>query len=188
MKYLEPFNTYIDMEKMKLIPEGERVERKLSDMAGMYQDRQAVQKLLEEDPVIYEFSTVQVPEDAGNLLHCISVIYPGKVGNEYYMTKGHFHEKIDTAEIYLTLKGEGLLVMESAEGDTSVIEMKEGMISYIPPYWAHRTVNTGNEPFMFFGVYRGDAGHNYGTIEEKSMKKIVVEKDGEVSVEDNPDY
>ncbi len=188
MKYLEPFNTYIDMDKMRLQPEGNVIKRKLSDMSEMYHDQNAVRELLGKDPIIYEFSTVQVPEDAGNLLHCISVINPGKVGEEYYMTKGHFHEEIDTAEIYLTLKGEGLLVMESPEGDTSVIEMKEGIISYIPPYWAHRTINTGDEPFMFFGAYRGDAGHNYGTIEDKSMAKIVIERDGQVSVEDNPNY
>jgi glucose-6-phosphate isomerase len=188
MKYIEPFNTYFDMESFKLVPEGERIVRRLSDMADMYQDQEAVQEKLKEDPVIYEFTTVEVPEDAGNLLHCISIVYPGKIGNEYYMTKGHFHEEIDTAEIYFTVKGQGQLVMETPDGDTSVIEMKEGMISYIPPYWAHRTVNTGDEPFVFFGVYRADAGHNYGTIEEKGMAKLVMERNGQLSIEDNPNY
>ena len=30
------------------------------------------------------------PEVAGELLHGVSVIHPGVVGNEFFMTKGHF--------------------------------------------------------------------------------------------------
>jgi len=188
MEYLEPFNSYIDMENWKLEPEGEGIIRKLSDMDDMYYDQEAAKESLEEDPIIYEFYTVKVPETASNLLHCISTINPGKIGDEYFMTKGHFHEVEDTAEIYLTLSGEGQMVMETPEGEASVIEMKKGSISYIPPYWAHRTVNTGDKPLVFFAVYRGDAGHDYGSIEEKSMAKIVVEEGGEVSIKDNPNY
>lgn len=188
VKYIEPINTCIDLKNNRLVPEGEKMVRRLSDMAEMYQDKNAVEKILKENPVIYEFSTVMVPEDASNLLHCISIVYPGKIGNEYYMTKGHFHEIIDTAEIYLTMKGQGQLILETPDGDTNVLEMKEGMISYIPPRWAHRTVNTGEEPFVFFGVYRADAGHNYGTIEEKGMAKLVMERNGELLIEDNPNY
>ncbi len=188
MKYLKPFNTYINLENWVLEPEGKRVVRKLSDMADMYQDQKAVKVELKNDPIIYEFYTVKVPEDAGNLLHCISIINPGKIGDEYYMTKGHFHEVKNTAEIYLTLAGEGQLVMETPDGDANVLEMKKGSISYIPPYWAHRTLNTGDESLVFFGIYRADAGHDYGTIENKSMAKIIVEEGGEIVVKDNPNY
>jgi len=157
-------------------------------MSDMYLDQVAAKKALTEDPLIYEFSTVEVPEEDGHLLHCISIIYPGKIGNEYFMTKGHFHEVENTAEIYLTLKGKGKLVMQTPSGECKVIEMKEGSVSYIPPYWAHRTVNIGEEPLLFFGVYRGDAGHNYGIIEKNGMKKIVQEKNNKVIITDNPKY
>lgn len=188
MEYFKPFNSYIDLEKMQLKPAGEVIVRKLSDMADMFYDQKAVKELLKEDPVIYKFYNVEIPEDEGHLQHCISIVFPGKIGKEFYMTKGHFHEIKDTAEIYLTIKGEGKLVMQTPDNDSMVIEMKEGSISYIPPFWAHRTVNTGDEPLVFFGVYRGDAGHNYGIIEEKGMAKLVLEKNGEVILEDNPDY
>jgi len=188
MNYNEPFNSYIDFNKFELKPEGKLIKRNLSNMADMYQDQKAVEEALEKDPLIYEFSTVEVPEKKGDLLHCISIVYPGKIGNEYYMTKGHFHEVEDTAEIYLTFQGEGKLVMQTPDNDSKVVEMKKGSISYIPPYWAHRTVNTGEEPLVFFGVYRGDAGHNYGIIEKNGMKDLVLEKDGEVVIETNPAY
>lgn len=178
MDYFKPFNSYIELEKMKLDPEGNSVIRKLSDMVDVFQDKEAVKEALKENPLIYKFYNVQIPEEKGHLQHCISIIFPGKIGNEYYMTKGHFHKIKDTAEIYLTLKGRGKLVMQTPDQESKVLEMKEGSISYIPPYWAHRTVNSGDKPLIFFGVYRGDGGHNYGIIEKKGMAIIVIEEEG----------
>jgi len=188
LNYFKPFNSYIELEKMKLNPEGELVIRKLSDMVAAFQDKEEVKKILKKDPIIYKFYNVQIPEEHGHLQHCISIIFPGKIGNEYYMTKGHFHKIKDTAEVYLTLKGSGKLVMQTPEQKSKVLDMQKGSISYIPPYWAHRTVNTGDEPLIFFGVYRGDAGHNYGIIEKKGMTTLVLEKNGEVVLEGNPHY
>ena len=35
---------------------------------------------------------------------------------------------------------------------------------YVPPYWAHRSINTGDEPLISLCIYSGDAGHDYGDI------------------------
>jgi len=178
LNYFEPFNSYIELEKMKLNPEGELIIRRLSDVVDMFQDKKAAREALKENPLIYKVYNVQIPEESGHLQHCISIVYPGKIGSEYYMTKGHFHKIKDTSEIYLTLKGRGKLVMQTPDQRSKVVEMKEGSISYIPPYWAHRTVNIGEEPLIFFGVYRGDAGHNYGIIEKGGFAIIVIEEEG----------
>ena len=70
----------------------EVTKRHLSQMAGMYQDQEAVKKILEkEDPVIYEFYELGCPERAGDLAFGTTMIHPGTIGDEYYMTKGHFH-------------------------------------------------------------------------------------------------
>ena len=47
--------------------------------------------------------------------------------------------------------------------------MRPGTVAYVAPCWAHRTVNTGSEPFVFLAVYHGDAGHDYGTIETEGF-------------------
>ena len=188
MNYFKPFNSYIELEKMKLNLEGELVIRKLSDMVAVFQDKEEVKKVLKKNPIIYKFYNVPIPEEKGHLQHCISIVFPGKIGNEYYMTKGHFHKRKDTAEIYLTLKGKGKLVMQTPDQKSKVLDMKEGSISYIPPYWAHRTVNISDEPLIFFGVYRGDAGHNYGIIEEKGMAVIIVEEGDKTVIKNNPAY
>ncbi len=185
MNYFEPFNSYIDLEEMKLNSEGELIIRKLSDMVDMFQNKKAAEEALKENPIIYKVYNVQIPEESGHLQHCISIVYPGKIGNEYYMTKGHFHKIKETSEIYLTLKGRGKLVMQTPDQKIRVLDMEERNISYIPPYWAHRTVNIGDEPLIFFGVYRGDAGHNYGIIEEKGMSVIIVEEGDKAVIKNN---
>ena len=100
----------------------------------------------------------------------------GKVGDEYFMTKGHFHTILDTGEVYYCLSGHGYMLLESPEGDWSLQEMTAGEAVYVPKRYAHRSINIGDTPLVTFFVFRGDAGHDYGTIETKGYRNLVVEK------------
>ena len=57
-----------------------------------------------------------------------------------------------------------------------------------PKRYAHRTVNTGNTPLITFFAFRGDAGHDYGTIETKGYRNMIVEKDGKAVTVPNPKW
>ncbi len=161
-------------------------KRYLSEMKEMYFDTRAVEKILENnDPLIYEFHELGCPERAGDLAFGTTIVYPGKVGKEYYMTKGHFHTVLDTAEVYYTLAGEGYMVMENPEGDTLEIPLSKNQAVYVPRRYAHRTVNTGNEPLLLFYTFAADAGHDYGTIETKGYHKLILEENGRAVVADN---
>jgi glucose-6-phosphate isomerase len=162
--------------------------RQLSNMQGQYLDQEAYARMLaEEDALLYQVYELKRPELSGELLHGISIVHPGKVGDEYYMTKGHFHTVIDTAEVYYILSGEGYMVMETPEGDWSVVELRPGRVLYVLPRWAHRSVNTSqSEDLVMFFVYPGHAGHDYGTIETQGFRKLVVERDGQPAIVDNP--
>ena len=162
--------------------------RRLSAMAGQYADERAFERMLAEDDVtLYEVYELKRPEVAGELLHGISIVHPGKVGDEFFMTKGHFHTVLETGEIYYCLKGRGMMVRETPEGEWAGEELYPGRILYVLPRWAHRSVNTGHdEDLVTFFVYPGNAGHDYGTIETQGFRKLVVERDGNVEVVDNP--
>jgi len=165
----------------------ERVVRKASDMRGFYQDEEALERMIKEgDPTIYDVYVVP-HEKEGELSYAITVLHSGKVGKEYFMTKGHYHSKRNRAEIYIALKGKGILLMQK-DDEVKWFEMEKGDILYVPPFWAHRGINTGNEDFAFLAVYPGDAGHDYGTIAKKGFAKIVVEKDGKYTILDNPKW
>jgi glucose-6-phosphate isomerase len=127
-----------------------------------------------------------VPEHPGDMAFGTTITYPGKVGDEYFMTKGHFHTILDTAEIYLCLSGEGGILLENPEGDWSFEVLTPGKMVYVPKRFANRSVNFGTKPFVQFFCFRADAGHDYGTIETKGYRKLVVEKNGSWAVIDNP--
>jgi len=165
------------------------IKRYLSNLRGMFADEAALEELIKkEDSLVYEFYEMGVPENSGDLAFGTSICYPGKAGCEYFMTKGHFHTILDTAEVYLCFKGRGLILMESPEGDCFYEVLTPGKMAYVPKRYAHRSVNIGKEPFVQFFTFRADAGHDYGTIETKGFRKLVVERDGEFAVIDNPKW
>lgn len=163
------------------------IERRLSAMKGQYLDQATYQAMIESgDQLLYEVYELQRPHIEGELLHGISIVHPGKVGDEYFMTKGHFHTVLETAEIYYCVSGQGFMVMETPEGDTAVEPLAAGRVLYVPPRWAHRSVNTGTGDLITFFIYPGNAGHDYGTIEQNGFRKLVVERDGRPAIIDNP--
>ena len=162
--------------------------RTLSALKGQFLDQETYNQMLaEEDRLIYEVYEIKRPEVEGEMLMGISIVHPGKVGNEFYMTKGHFHSVLETSEIYYCLRGEGFMVMETPEGDTSVEALSPGKVLYVPPRWAHRSVCTSRlEDLVTFFAYPANAGHDYGTIERSGFRKLVVDGDNGPVIIDNP--
>ena len=166
------------------------IERHLSDLKGQFNDQKAYEAMLaEEDLLLYEVYEIKRPEIEGELLSGISIVHPGKVGNEFFMTKGHFHSLLETAELYYCLHGEGFMVMETPEGESVIEALSPGKVLYVPPRWAHRSVCTSRqEDLVTFFIYPGNAGHDYGTIEEKGFHKLVIESEKGIEIFDNPRY
>lgn len=183
-----PFS--FDLPYPQLIPShfDNHILRHLSSLKGQFLDGEAYQKMLdEEDTLVYEVYEVRRPEVSGEILSGISIVHPGKVGREFFMTKGHFHAIIDTAEIYICLKGEGCMVMETPEGAMSVEMLAPGRVLYVPPRWAHRSVCTSRQQdLVTFFAYPGHAGHDYGTIERQGFGKLVLDGANGVEIVDNP--
>ena len=180
---MKPFELNIDLENGFIKNGVEKLERKLSDVASFFLDSKKVAGFLKkDDPLMYEVYQSIVPGKEGHLLFGTSILYPGKVGREYFLTKGHYHTKLSTAEIYVCLSGKGYLLMENLEGESDAKFMQPGSIVYVPPLWAHRTVNHGEEPFIIFFSVTADAGHDYDRIEKNGFRISVLEVDGKAKV------
>ena len=164
--------------------------RTLRDLKAVFADQDAVRALLEAgNPLVYEFyELTNIPETSGNLRFGTTIVYPGKVGNEYFLTKGHFHTILEAAEVYYCLSGEGAMLMETPEGETSLCPLKPGDSLYVPGRNAHRSINTGSVPLVMFFAFRADAGHDYGTIERKGYRKLLVDAAGVPTLIDNPKW
>ncbi|MEO8397826.1 MAG: glucose-6-phosphate isomerase family protein [Chloroflexota bacterium] len=180
------FPTHLDSQGD--FPWDSHLTRTLSSMRGQYHDQAAYEALLaQNDQLLYEVYEIERPKIEGELLQGISVIHPGRVGDEYFMTKGHFHAVLDTGEVYYCLSGAGMIVLETPEGEASVLPFRPGDLLYVLPRWAHRSVNISvTEDLVFFFVCPANAGHDYGTIEQKGFRKLVVERDDAPAVIDNP--
>ncbi|MFI0843117.1 glucose-6-phosphate isomerase [Mesorhizobium sp. IMUNJ 23232] len=182
-------STLIDFDLVSGLSKGkEPIRRNLSKMKGIFYDRDAFDaEVRKDDRLVYEFFDMGVPETSGDVAYGTSITYPGKIGDEFHMTKGHFHTVLDTAEVYYCLRGHGLMMMENPEGEVEVQELVAGKAVYVPGRYAHRSINvSANEPLITFFAFPGHAGHDYGTIETKGFRKLVVERDGKPTLIDNP--
>ena len=177
---INPFTVNIDLAENVMLEPDIRNVRNASMMRGYYKNNAALEKIIKEgnDPLHYETYERHVPEEYGHLLFCVSKVQPGLVGEEYFMTKGHYHTQMNTAEVYFCLQGQGYMIMKTRDGDFNAQRMTRGAMVYVPPYWAHRSVNTGSEPLTMFCVWPGDSGHNYGDIEKEGFPKRVFKRDG----------
>jgi glucose-6-phosphate isomerase len=74
------------------------------------------------------------------------------------------------------------MLMKTSDGRFSAQRMVRNKMVYVPPYWAHRSVNTGSEPLVSYCVYNAEAGHNYGDIEKEGFIKRVFRRGGSVEI------
>ncbi len=108
------------------------------------------------------------------LNYAITIIKPGRVNGEFFMTKGHYH-KVPASEVYYCIKGMGLILLQKGNSFRT-IRMQQGKFYEIPEGFAHRTVNTGNVSLEFIDVHTTSSGHEYKKIEKEGFKKRIFAK------------
>ena len=169
---------------------GKEVVRRLSDMEGCFGDPKAYQTALALDnPVLYRVIAVEPASGPGDLHYGLGILYAGKVGDEYFLTKGHLHQTREAAEVYIGQSGEGLMLLEDEHtGESRIAPLGAGQIVYVPGHTAHRTMNTGREPLTYFGIYPANAGHDYGAIAKRNFLKVVVEENGRPAMKDRTTF
>ena len=151
-------------------------ERYLSDMRGCFADPAAFDAALAQaNPLLYSVSAVEPANGDGQLHYGLGIVQPGRVGDEYYMTKGHYHTHRAAAEVYIGLSGDGAMLLEDeATGETRLAPLNGRCVVYVPGHTAHRTINTGTAPLVYFGIYPSNAGHDYAAIAKQNFSHIVV--------------
>jgi glucose-6-phosphate isomerase len=164
----------IELSNATLTPEGPVLTRRLSDLEGLFRDQDIWRNDRDRsDDVVYTVHSSPVPEVPREVPQSITTIAPGTCGGEFFMTKGHQHPD-PQGEIYLGLSGTGGLLLFDGE-QAEYVEMAPGVIGYIPPGWAHRSINTGSEPYEFLAVYPGSAGHDYQWVLRNGMGRRVMQ-------------
>ena len=157
----------------------------LSQLEGVFEDEAAC-AAMPQDTVVYrvQMSMEENEGTPGGLLFGTSFVHPGRVGDEYFMTKGHFHAQQACAEYYWCWHGEGVLLLMDEAGRCTAQRLTPGSLHYIPGHIAHRLCNTGGEILAVGACWPSDSGHDYGTIARTGFTvRVKAGADGPVIVE-----
>lgn len=138
----------------------------------------------------YEVFSSQQTDLPGALTVGTSVLGPGRIGDEYALTRGHLHRISNRAEMYFGLHGRGVMLLENLEGEVHALEIVPGSMVYVPGGWIHRSVNVGSDVLVTLFCFNADSGQNYEIVEQSGgMKKLVVDDgQGGWMLKDNPRY
>ena len=80
------------------------------------------------------------------------------------MTRGHWHINRSRGELVVGVSGVGLVLLLSEDGEVIELPLRPGQVQWIDGKYAHRTINTGEEPLVFLCTWPADCGHNYDVI------------------------
>lgn len=192
MELVEPQLCEVSVDKGLLTGGNGHYRKTFADLAGLYADAPAFDALLTERArdTAYEVTTYTPPGGAGDVIMGITRMEPGRVGREFFLTRGHIHANGNRPEVYYGQKGHGLMVMESPEGEVRLCEVRPQGMLYVPPYWIHRSVNLGEGDLVMMFCYPADSGQDYGIIERSGGMRVRIVTDGSGGwrQEDNPAY
>jgi glucose-6-phosphate isomerase len=139
--------------------------RTIAGLKGYFLD-EASRAAMDQDKLAYRVQAFEpAAEGVPGAICCASTfLEPGLVGDEYFLTRGHFHINEDRPEMEVTVSGQGFLVLMSEDGKTQVEEMTTGSVHHVPPRTAHRVANTGSTQLVFVSYWASETGHDYNTI------------------------
>ena len=167
-----------------------RYAKRLSELAGLYADEPAFAVALEGgDATVYDVTEFRPSSRNGDMIFGVTRMSPGRIGDEFFLTRGHIHARADRPEIYYGEAGCGVMLLESPEGDIRALPIGPRDICYVPPFWIHRSVNVGDTDMVMTFAYPADAGQDYAIIERSGgmRSRVVADGDGWTLV-DNARY
>ncbi len=177
---MQPTRCVVDVASGALEGGSGRYEKRLSDLAGIYGDEAAYRALLAGgDRLAYAVEELRPSTAPGDMIFGVTRMTPGRVGGEFFVTRGHIHAVANRPEIYYGEAGRGLMLLESPEGDIRTVEIAPRVACYVPPYWIHRSINLGADELVMTFSYPADAGQDYDIIARAGGMRQRVMDDGQ---------
>jgi glucose-6-phosphate isomerase len=175
----------IDWKKGLLLPDARIREsvKTIGQLENIFANEEA-RRAMDPSAVVYRVQAwCPVPEGTeGAQFWGSTVIEPGLVDSEFFMTHGHFHRKRDRTEYYATVEGEGALILMDETRKTWMEPMSPGSLHFIPPNVAHRVANSGKVPLRFAACWPSDAGHDYDAIRQFGFGARLLNVNGKASL------
>ena len=119
-----------------------------------------------------------------SLNYGLTVLHPLTINGECNFTRGHFHENLKCAEIYVCNEGNGLLLLMD-DKNCKIEKMFPGSIHYIGGMYAHRLVNTGNNDLKVYATWSPKAGHDYEKTIKHPFKYRIFKINNDILIKEN---
>jgi len=160
-------------------PEVSKSARTIGGLSGYFADETA-RSAMDPERITYRVESYEpVPEGRAGAVCCAATfLEPGRVGDEYFMTRGHFHANEDRPELEVTVSGEGALVLMGHDRQTRIDSMRPGSVHHVPPGTAHRVANIGTQTLVFVSYWASETGHDYETIRSEGFSGRVLQVNG----------
>ena len=161
----EPVSCQVDLDSGSMTNGTGRYTKRFRDLEGLYADPATFAGMQAEwaDRVVYNVGEFRPREVAGDVIFGVTRMVPGKVGDEFFLTRGHIHRNADRPELYYGQKDRGVMLLESPEGEVRAMPIGPMTACYVPPFWIHRSVNVGED---------------YGIIERSGGMRVRIVDDG----------
>jgi glucose-6-phosphate isomerase len=179
-KLIEPVGCVVDVTNGGMSGATGQYSKKFADLRELYADKAAFDAMRSEwsERIVYDVSDFCTNSSPGDLAFGVTRMSPGKVGEEFFLTRGHVHKQARRPEIYYGQKGSGLMLMESPEGDVRIVAIEPLTVCYVPPYWIHRSVNVGSGDLVMLFCYPSDSGQVYDIIVSSGGMRARIVDDG----------
>lgn len=151
----------------------------LKELGGIFEDENAWYEM--DGTTIVYIVQVHAPVEKnteGGLFFGTTYLMPGKVGNEYFLTQGHFHKIINRSEYYWGIEGDGVLLLMNRNREIKTEKMNRGSLHYIPADTAHRVINYGSTVLSFGACWPADAGYDYDEIKQNGFSARLKDING----------
>ncbi|MFM5370370.1 glucose-6-phosphate isomerase family protein [Aeromonas veronii] len=150
----------------------------LADLQGLFADLHA-EAALSPDTPLYRVAMLPSNGGEGDLNMGVTYLEAGRVGQEFFMTRGHIHARAEQAEYYFGLCGRGLLLLQDMAGVCQLEQVFPGSVHHIPGHVAHRLVNTGETQLSALAVWPAVAGHDYKAMGPRGFAvRVLAGEDG----------
>jgi glucose-6-phosphate isomerase, archaeal len=183
MQLMEPGICFVDVNAGALRGATNRYVKTFNDLTGLYESETDFTALLamQGEDVAYEVTDFKPSTVQNDMIVGVTCMAPGKVGREFYMTRGHIHARPNRPEMYSGESGLGVMLLESPAGEVRTIEISPRSMCYVPPFWIHRSINVGTEPLVMTFAYPADSGQDYDIIAKAGGMASRIVDDGKGS-------
>lgn len=134
-----------------------------------------------------------------NLLYGACIYSSGVMDNEPVRSQGHIHAiskscGFSTGELYEIWYGKAIIFMQETAKDNPgrvfAVEAEVGDVVFVPPGWAHYTMNANPKDHMVFGAWCvRDYGFDYDDVRDHNgLSFFPIINNGKIDFEKNPKY